>query len=144
MHAWPGWVLELETAGVDTAGQDLEEWSHVERFASLDAPVVVVAAPCRSLPRAAALAAQAHRLGLSGVAPNDGYASGVLPGMLVTDLGCGLSLPALTIAAGTGTTEGNAGLGSAVFSSVQQVGGAVALGAILPAVLLRPPGARTP
>ncbi|MGW7693000.1 MFS transporter [Streptomyces asiaticus] len=62
---------------------------------------------------------------LSGVAPNDGYASGVLPGMLVTSLGCGLSLPALTVAALTGTTEENAGLGSAVLSSVQQVGGAV-------------------
>jgi hypothetical protein len=62
---------------------------------------------------------------LSGVAPSDGYVSGVLPGMLVTSLGCGLSLPALTIAAVTGTTEENAGLGSAVLSSVQQVGGAV-------------------
>ncbi|GFN02342.1 hypothetical protein Smic_08980 [Streptomyces microflavus] len=68
---------------------------------------------------------------LSDVAAGDGYASGVLPGMLVTSLGCGLSLPALTIAALTGTTGENAGLGSAVLSSVQQVGGAVGLAALV-------------
>ncbi|QLH26792.1 MFS transporter [Streptomyces sp. Rer75] len=68
---------------------------------------------------------------LSGVAPEDGYASGVLPGMLVTSLGCGLSLPALTVAALAGTTEENAGLGSAVLSSVQQVGGAVGVAVLV-------------
>ncbi|WP_262700465.1 MULTISPECIES: MFS transporter [Streptomyces] len=73
---------------------------------------------------------------LSGVAPSDGYASGVLPGMLVTSLGCGLSLPALTVAALTGTTEENAGLGSAFLSSVQQVGGAVGV-AVLVALATR-------
>ncbi|WP_052851764.1 MFS transporter [Streptomyces avicenniae] len=73
---------------------------------------------------------------LSGVAPSDGYVSGVLPGMLVTSLGCGLSLPALTVAALTGTTEENAGLGSALLSSVQQVGGAVGV-AVLVALAAR-------
>ncbi|MFE7132214.1 MFS transporter [Streptomyces sp. NPDC057638] len=73
---------------------------------------------------------------LSGVAPSDGYASGVLPGMLVTSLGCGLSLPALTVAALTGTTGENAGIGSAVLSSVQQVGGAVGV-AVLVALATR-------
>ncbi|MBO8185277.1 MFS transporter [Streptomyces spirodelae] len=68
---------------------------------------------------------------LSGVAPSDGYASGVLPGMLVTSLGCGLGLPALTVAALTGTTEENAGLGSAVLNSVQQVGGAVGVAVLV-------------
>ncbi|MEU1801565.1 MFS transporter [Streptomyces sp. NPDC019937] len=68
---------------------------------------------------------------LSGVEPSDGYASGVLPGMLITSLGCGLSLPALTVAALTGTTEANAGLGSAVLSSVQQVGGAVGVAVLV-------------
>ncbi|MGP4026552.1 MFS transporter [Actinomadura sp. 3N407] len=68
---------------------------------------------------------------LSGVAPGDGYASGVLPGMLVTSLGCGLALPALTVAAVTGTTGEDAGLGSAVFSSVQQVGGAVGVAVLV-------------
>ncbi|MER7171426.1 MFS transporter [Streptomyces mesophilus] len=73
---------------------------------------------------------------LSGIAPGDAYASGVLPAMLVSSLGCGLSLPALTVAALTGTTEENAGLGSAVLSSVQQIGGAVGL-AILVTVAAR-------
>ncbi|WP_374991274.1 MFS transporter [Streptomyces sp. LHD-70] len=68
---------------------------------------------------------------LSGVAPSDSYASGVLPGMLVTSLGCGLSLPALTVAALTGTTEENAGLGSALLSAVQQVGGAVGVAVLV-------------
>ncbi|MFI0773314.1 MFS transporter [Streptomyces sp. NPDC021212] len=73
---------------------------------------------------------------LSGVAPSDGYASGVLPGMLVTSLGTGLSLPTLTVTAVAGTTEENAGLGSAVFGSVQQIGGAVGL-AVLVALATR-------
>ncbi|MER6159311.1 MFS transporter [Streptomyces sp. NPDC001868] len=77
------------------------------------------------------LTSSAGLLLLSGVAAGDGYASGVLPGMLVTSLGCGLSLPALTMAALTGTTGENAGLGSAVLSSVQQVGGAVGLAALV-------------
>lgn len=77
------------------------------------------------------LISSAGLLLLSGVAAGDGYASGVLPGMLITSLGCGLSLPALTMAALTGTTEENAGLGSAVLSSVQQVGGAVGLAALV-------------
>jgi EmrB/QacA subfamily drug resistance transporter len=64
---------------------------------------------------------------LSGAAPGVGYAFGVLPGMLVASIGCGLSLPALTGVAVAGTTEENAGLGAAIFSSVQQIGGAVGL-----------------
>ncbi|MFD4699254.1 MFS transporter [Streptomyces niveus] len=82
------------------------------------------------------LTSAAGLLLLSGVAPDDGYASGVLPGMLLTSLGCGLSLPALTVAALTGTTEEDAGLGSAVLSSVQQVGGAVGV-AVLVALATR-------
>jgi EmrB/QacA subfamily drug resistance transporter len=77
------------------------------------------------------LVSAAGLLLLSGVAPGDGYVSGVLPGMLVMSFGCGLTLPALTGAAVTGTTEENAGLGSAVFSSVQQVGGAVGLAVLV-------------
>ncbi|WP_405613541.1 MFS transporter [Streptomyces sp. NBC_01508] len=68
---------------------------------------------------------------LSGLAPGDSYLAGVLPGMLVTSLGCGLSLPVLTVAAVSGTTEENAGLGSAVLTSVQQVGGAVGLAVLV-------------
>jgi len=68
---------------------------------------------------------------LSGVAPDDGYASGVLPGLLVTSLGCGLSLPALTVAALTDTDEEDAGSGSALLGSVQQIGGAVGLAVLV-------------
>jgi EmrB/QacA subfamily drug resistance transporter len=78
---------------------------------------------------------------LSGVAAGDPYAAGVLPALLVTSLGCGLSLPVLTVAAVSGTTEENAGLGSALFSSVQQIGGAVGV-AILVTVAKRHNDAR--
>lgn len=62
---------------------------------------------------------------LSGIAPGSEYATAVLPGMLVTSLGCGLSLPVLAVTAVAGTTGDDAGLGSAMFTSVQQIGGAV-------------------
>lgn len=68
---------------------------------------------------------------LSGTSPNDHYALGVLPGVLVASLGGGLSLPTLTVAAVSGTTEENAGLGSAILTSVQQVGGAVGLSVLI-------------
>ncbi|MGW5644096.1 MFS transporter [Saccharopolyspora sp. NPDC003752] len=73
---------------------------------------------------------------LAGVAPGDDYATVVLPGMLVTSLGCGLGNPALAIGAVEGTTEQDAGLGSAILSSVQQVGGAVGV-AVLVAMAAR-------
>ncbi|MFE3444852.1 MFS transporter [Nocardia sp. NPDC059180] len=68
---------------------------------------------------------------LSGVGPYDSYVSGVLPALLVTALGCGLSLPALTVVALSGTTEEDAGLGSAVLGSVQQLGGAVGIAVLV-------------
>ncbi|GAA2445633.1 DHA2 family efflux MFS transporter permease subunit [Actinomadura vinacea] len=74
---------------------------------------------------------------LSGIAPGDDYASGVLPGMLVTSVANGLSLPVLTVAALTGTTEEDAGLGSALLSSVQQVGGAVGVAVLVTLAALR-------
>ncbi|MFC9659770.1 MFS transporter [Nocardia sp. NPDC127606] len=64
---------------------------------------------------------------MSGIDGLDSYASGVLPALLVTSIGCGMSLPALAVTALTGTTEDDAGIGSAVFSSVQQLGGALGL-----------------
>ncbi|WP_097955404.1 MULTISPECIES: MFS transporter [unclassified Streptomyces] len=73
---------------------------------------------------------------LSGVSPNDSYAIGVLPGMLVVSFGSGLGFPALAIAGVSGTDEENAGLGSAILSSVQQIGGAVGL-AVLVSVATR-------
>ncbi|MCX4849548.1 MFS transporter [Streptomyces sp. NBC_00893] len=77
------------------------------------------------------LLSAAGLLMLSGTSPNDHYALGVLPGLLVASLGGGLSLPTLTVAAVSGTTEENAGLGSAILTSVQQVGGAVGLSVLV-------------
>ncbi|MET8050195.1 MFS transporter [Streptosporangium sp. NPDC005286] len=67
---------------------------------------------------------------LSGVAAGDSYAAHVLPGMLILSVGNGLSLPVMAAAAVDGTTEEDAGLGSALFTSVQQVGGAVGVAAL--------------
>ncbi|MFI1460950.1 MFS transporter [Nocardia carnea] len=77
------------------------------------------------------LISSAGLLMLSGVAAGDPYTTGVLPGMLVTSLGCGLTLPLLAAAAVTGTTPENAGLGSALFSSVQQIGGAIGVAVLV-------------
>ncbi|WP_185079158.1 DHA2 family efflux MFS transporter permease subunit [Nonomuraea jabiensis] len=67
---------------------------------------------------------------LSGLAAGDSYAAHVLPGMLILSVGNGLSLPAMAVAAVDGTTEEDAGLGSALFTSVQQIGGAVGVAAL--------------
>lgn len=67
---------------------------------------------------------------LSGVAAGDSYAAHVLPGMLILSVGNGLSLPLMAVAAVDGTTEEDAGLGSALFTSVQQIGGAVGVAAL--------------
>ena len=61
-----------ETAGVFAAGQDLEEWCHVERFAYPDAmPVFVIAPPGRSRQDAATVAATAQRQGRQVIAVTD-------------------------------------------------------------------------
>ncbi|MEV0614761.1 MFS transporter [Nonomuraea sp. NPDC050404] len=67
---------------------------------------------------------------LSGVSAGDSYATHVLPGMLILSAGNGLSLPVMAVAAVHGTTEDDAGLGSALFTSVQQIGGAVGVAAL--------------
>lgn len=67
------------------------------------------------------------------MAAGDPYVTDVLPGMLVTSVGCGLSLPILTVAAVAGTTGENARVGSALFSSVQQIGGAVGVAVLVTA-----------
>ncbi len=54
----------VEAAGILAVGQDLEEWSHVERFASpRDMPTFVIAPPGRSHWRAVELAKMAKDLG---------------------------------------------------------------------------------
>ncbi|MEU4823586.1 MFS transporter [Actinomadura sp. NPDC023710] len=67
---------------------------------------------------------------LSGVAAGDSYAAHVLPGMLILSVGNGLGLPVMAVAAVDGTTEEDAGFGSALFTSVQQIGGAVGVAAL--------------
>ncbi|MFD1543360.1 MFS transporter [Nonomuraea guangzhouensis] len=67
---------------------------------------------------------------LSGVAAGDSYAAHVLPGMLILSVGNGLSLPVMAVTAVDGTTEEDAGLGSALFTSVQQIGGAIGVAAL--------------
>jgi len=67
-----------ETAGVFAAGQDLEEWCHVESLAYPDAmPVFVIAPPGRSRHRAAALAALARQQGRQVIAVTDAQDTGV-------------------------------------------------------------------
>ncbi|WP_320064509.1 SIS domain-containing protein [Micromonospora sp. RTGN7] len=77
----------VEAAGIGAAGQDVEEWCHVERFAyPVDAPLFVVAPPGRGHDRAAEVAQRAHKLGRRVVAvarPDDeaitAHAAAVLP-----------------------------------------------------------------
>ena len=62
----------VEGAGVFAAGQDVEEWWHVERFAlPLDLPLFLVAPPGRSHWRAAEVAAAARAQGRRTVAVVD-------------------------------------------------------------------------
>lgn len=64
----------VEAAGIFSAGQDLEEWSHVERWAyPEDMPVFVIAPPGRSRWRAVTIAAIARDQGrrVIAVTPED-------------------------------------------------------------------------
>jgi glucosamine--fructose-6-phosphate aminotransferase (isomerizing) len=82
----------IEGAGVFAAGQDLEEWSHVERFARpFDMPVIIIAPPGRTHRRAVQAAEQARSLGRYVVAISDrrdsavtAHANTVLPVFGVT------------------------------------------------------------
>lgn len=70
-----------EAAGVFAAGQDLEEWCHVESLAyPEDMPVFVIAPPGRSLWRAAELAAIARRQGRRVIAVADAVDTEVATG----------------------------------------------------------------
>ncbi|WP_170223693.1 SIS domain-containing protein [Nonomuraea turkmeniaca] len=62
----------VEAAGQYAAGQDLEEWEHVETLAHpSDMPTIVIAAPGRSRDRAVAVAARARARGRAVVAVAD-------------------------------------------------------------------------
>ncbi|WP_406398172.1 MFS transporter [Streptomyces uncialis] len=79
-------------------------------------------------------------LTLAQVSPGDGYASGVLPGILLAALGSGLGAPALAVGGVSGTTEDDAGVGSAVLGSVQQVGGAIGIAGLVTLAVRQDPG----
>lgn len=70
------------------------------------------------------------------ITPGGGYASHVLPAMVVLAFGSGLTLPTLGIAAVHRVTERDAGLASGIQQSVQQIGGAIGL-AVLATIALR-------
>ncbi|MEU9060979.1 hypothetical protein AB0D13_19520 [Streptomyces sp. NPDC048430] len=57
------------------------------------------------------------------MSPIGSHVSGVLPGIPLTSLGCGPSLPALTVAAVAGVIEERAGRGSTILRFVQQTDG---------------------
>jgi EmrB/QacA subfamily drug resistance transporter len=77
----------------------------------------------------------------SGITVSSGYASGVLPGMVVLGLASGLAMPASINAALHQVTGQDSGLASGVQTSVQQVGGALGL-ACLVTLALREAGAQ--
>lgn len=68
---------------------------------------------------------------LGVMADGNSYIDGMLLGVIVTGFASGLGFPVLAVAALVGTDERNAGLGSALLSSSQQLGGAVGLAAIV-------------
>jgi hypothetical protein len=61
------------------------------------------------------------------VSVDGSYASDVLPGLLVMAVGLGLTFVPLTLIATTGVAADDAGLGSGLFNSSQQIGGALGL-----------------
>lgn len=62
-----------------------------------------------------------------GRASLDDYVVGLLPGIVLTGVASGLGFPVLAVVALLGTDEANAGLGSALLSASQQLGGALGL-----------------
>ncbi|PRB14529.1 MFS transporter [Microbacterium sp. MYb62] len=77
------------------------------------------------------LVTSAGHLLLAGIESGDDYLTGLLPGLLVVSIGSGLALPALTSAALSGTGDRDAGLGSAIYTSMQQIGGAIGIATLV-------------
>jgi MFS family permease len=80
-------------------------------------------------------------LGLSTARAAD--AADMVPGLVVTGTASGLGFPLLAVAALGGTDETNAGLGSAVLSTSQQLGGALGLAALVNVASGTPSGVPT-
>lgn len=68
---------------------------------------------------------------LGVMAGGNGYTDDLLPGLVVTGFASGLGFPVLAVAALVGTDDRDAGLGSALLSSSQQLGGAIGLAVLV-------------
>jgi EmrB/QacA subfamily drug resistance transporter len=69
----------------------------------------------------------AGQLWLTQISHSSSYAAGVLPGIVLTALSIGLSLPAASVAITTGVHGRDQGIAGAMFTTGQQVGAAVGL-----------------
>jgi MFS family permease len=70
------------------------------------------------------------QLWLSRIAPGTGYALAVLPGLVLTAFGVGLTFPAASVAITSGVDKRDQGLAGGLFVSAQQTGSAVGLAAL--------------
>jgi MFS family permease len=70
------------------------------------------------------------QLWLSRIAPGTGYALAVLPGLVLTAFGVGLTFPAASVAITSGVDRRDQGLAGGLFVSAQQTGSAVGLAAL--------------
>lgn len=74
---------------------------------------------------------------LAQVSPGSGYATGVLPGLVLTALGVGLALPSASVAITNGVQSSDQGLAGALFTTSQQTGAAVGLAILATAAATR-------
>jgi EmrB/QacA subfamily drug resistance transporter len=95
--------------------------------ASAVAQQLIGRAGVRPVVLAGMLIAAVGLLLLSRVSVDGSYASDVLPGILVMAVGLGLTFVPLTLIATTGVAADDAGLASGLFTSAQQIGGALGL-----------------
>jgi len=72
---------------------------------------------------------------------HSGYLGGVLPGLLLTSVAIGLSLPAASVAITAGVHGRDQGIAGAMFTTGQQVGAAVGLAVLATAAAARTAGA---
>ena len=70
------------------------------------------------------------QLSLSRIAPGTGYAVAVLPGLVLTAFGVGLTFPTASVAITSGVDKRDQGLAGGLFVSAQQTGSAVGLAAL--------------
>jgi EmrB/QacA subfamily drug resistance transporter len=68
---------------------------------------------------------------LTSIPAHAGYASHLLPLLLLFGLGAGLTLPAVTTLGMSGATDADAGVISGVFNTAQQVGGSVGIAVLV-------------